>query len=385
MNTEQQQYVRKWLHSIFNGGDKDISKQDVQADIEWLYKSAKLQVPTHIVISNSYKAHQQAQRKFKIKVHPATVNAIAIVVFDCIDEIAKNHSQIFGSLSIEELGIHHNVFRDETDRVINRIIPREETGEETGEEDSKCKQYFGLAHDLWIGCYAKYIDDGTITAENSPNLSKLYSFLTKGIFDIQFYPDHVFICKMPTKLCRDERGAPHSIDEAAIQWHGHENDAYFINGVSFPRDLWEKVVRGQLSCKEILALQNIEQKHISLRLYGPEKLLADSNALLVSKGNPRHIKNYHMAHYEDININTEHVCDGRCKLELKTITNPPNELYEIDGLIEYRTLKLLKYTCPSTGRIYCSFVPYHTNTADEGMAWKLRLSNEEYKAMEVEA
>ena len=55
-----------------------------------------------------------------------------------------------------------------------------------------------------------------------------------------------------------------------------------------------------------------------------------------------------------------------------------NELYSIDTIIHGRSLRLVKYRDPSTGQAYACFVPSHTNKADHGMAWKLRLTPREY-------
>jgi hypothetical protein len=42
------------------------------------------------------------------------------------------------------------------------------------------------------------------------------------------------------------------------------------------------------------------------------------------------------------------------------------------------TYKLLRYGCPSTDRQYASFIPENITDADEAMAWKHRLTKEEY-------
>jgi len=57
-----------------------------------------------------------------------------------------------------------------------------------------------------------------------------------------------------------------------------------------------------------------------------------------------------------------------------------NSLYVIDSLIPNYELKYLVYQDPSTPKkIYGCFVPSHFNTADEAMAWKFYITEEEYK------
>ena len=56
-----------------------------------------------------------------------------------------------------------------------------------------------------------------------------------------------------------------------------------------------------------------------------------------------------------------------------------NELYSIDTIIHGRSLRILKYRDPSTGQLYISFVGEWISKADDGMAWKFRLTPREYR------
>ena len=62
-----------------------------------------------------------------------------------------------------------------------------------------------------------------------------------------------------------------------------------------------------------------------------------------------------------------------------------NELYGIDTMIHGRTLKILQYRDPSTNQLYISFVPEEIKKADDGMAWKFRMSRKEYDRLRAEA
>ena len=62
-----------------------------------------------------------------------------------------------------------------------------------------------------------------------------------------------------------------------------------------------------------------------------------------------------------------------------------NELYGIDTMIHGRTLKILQYRDPSTNQLYISFVPQKINKADDGMAWKFKLTRDEYDGLVSEA
>ena len=61
-----------------------------------------------------------------------------------------------------------------------------------------------------------------------------------------------------------------------------------------------------------------------------------------------------------------------------------NELFEVD-MFQPRNAKILRYRDPSTDEIYACFVPTDIIKADEAMAWKFFLTEEQYDGMRVEA
>ena len=71
--------------------------------------------------------------------------------------------------------------------------------------------------------------------------------------------------------------------------------------------------------------------------------------------------------------------------ELIDASRRGNELYSIDSIIPGRTLKILKYKDASTRQPYISFVPNYMEKADEAMAWKFSLSENEYGGLSGEA
>src|SRR3990167_7428501 len=109
-------------------------------------------------------------------------------------------------------------------------------------------------------------------------------------------------------------------------------------------DLWFSVVQRKMTFKEVMGLINIEQRMATLKVYGAEKLLEDSNAILISK------------------------------------SGKGNELFLIDGVFS-QPAYFLKYACPSTERVYVSGVDPEigkTHDPDECMAWKYSITKEEY-------
>ncbi|MEK6885215.1 MAG: hypothetical protein AABY22_36625, partial [Nanoarchaeota archaeon] len=143
---------------------------------------------------------------------------------------------------------------------------------------------------------------------------------------------------VPTPIVRiDNQNRFHSFTEPAIRWKKGK-ELYFMHGVNFDYELWNKIVKQNISALEVLKIGNIEQRYVALKVLGPEKLLQDLKAKRI---------------------------DGK--------TKRGNELYQIDEVLE-TPIKLLKYSCPSTGRVYTKFVPEEFTKADEAQAWSHNMS-----------
>jgi hypothetical protein len=208
---------------------------------------------------------------------------------------------------------------------------------------------FGLSVDFWMisGEFAdriKCINQNDTTED----FHRYCRMVKSGIWYAIFYKETAMICSLPVKIKKDKEGRLHSISEAAVKWKDNQND-YFIHGVNFDRLLWGKITKREIKIKEILQIQNIEQRYAAIQTYGYDTMINEIDAMMIDK------------------------------------SKRGNELYVIrDSLIEGRSLKLLKYSCPSTDRIYHSFVPDDMYNADHAMAWKFNLSLDEYSKLEIE-
>jgi len=154
---------------------------------------------------------------------------------------------------------------------------------------------------------------------------------------------------VPTPIIKiDEKNNFHSLTEPAIRWKKGK-EFYYLWGVKFDKELWEKVVSKEISAIDALKIENIEQRYATLKYLGAEKLLKDLNAELIDK------------------------------------SEKGNELYVLKGIIPNKEIKLLKYDCPSTKRIYTKFVPFEMTKADEAQAWSFSLELKEYQNLTAES
>jgi len=196
--------------------------------------------------------------------------------------------------------------------------------------------YFG-----WLS-WAKFFQEiGVVKSQ------KLDDWITmnKESWNFVFFKNFVFCCNFPIKVLRDDNKRLHSTAHAAVQWRDGLNN-YYIYGVSFNEELWSKVVKRKLPPKDILKLSNIEQRYIALELYGVVNCLKELNAVLIDR------------------------------------SKRGNELYEIP--FDRVKIKLLKYACPSTQRIYGSPVKPEFMKADQAMAWKHNMTEEQYEKLRRE-
>jgi len=118
---------------------------------------------------------------------------------------------------------------------------------------------------------------------------------------------------------------------------------------------WLGVVKRKLSIKKILQIGNIEKRRIALEYYGPEMLFKGVRPKLLDtspRGNKLWI--FRMR---------------------RGIWNTPRE----------QTFMFLEYGCPSTKRKYISFVEPRFTKADEAMAWKHNMTENEYSELNIES
>ena len=201
---------------------------------------------------------------------------------------------------------------------------------------------FGLAHEIEF--YAYWMDHSA-TLE----IKRYCQFLKKGIFHAVF-SDHVaVICMLPKKILIDNNNDFHSLKQPAILWHDGSGK-YYIHGRRFSKVLFNKVSKRKLSMYEVLAIKNIEQRYITLRLYGIEKLMKDLNPTLIHA------------------------------------SKKGNKLYSVK-LDDDLTANFLIYNCPSTNRLYTKYVDHnmHYTDADLAMAKSHHMTKEQYLSMEIEA
>ena len=96
----------------------------------------------------------------------------------------------------------------------------------------------------------------------------------------------VIICSQPSEINRDGENRMHSINGPSIKWRdGYK--LWYLNGIYFEYELWEKVISGKMSAREVLDIENTEQRRVAYDLMDKKKLqnLPDFKVLDEAKDN----------------------------------------------------------------------------------------------------
>jgi len=334
---------KEWSELVTSSGKSP--NFEIDQDVDWLYLKSGLQKPK-VMLANSFQEFIKISEKLGITAVDSSdimnpnINRKFLGKLVCnANKMTRDYLQ--DNARIELVSTEQFFFNKITREVLEPLIsaiPHSVIAHSPG---------FGLSAELWmITCeFLNRLGYG----DEKEDFFKYCNMMKSGVWYAVFFKDVAMICIPPIKIRKDEYGRLHSMSEASIKWKDDQND-YFIHGVNFEKYLWEKVTKRELNIKEILQIQNIEQRNIAIQIYGYETLIEELGAKLVDK------------------------------------SQRGNELYVIrDTLINGRSLKILKYKCPSTDRLYHSFVPDDTYNADYAMAWKFNLNLDEYAMLEIEA
>jgi len=246
---------------------------------------------------------------------------------------------------------------------------------------------YGLRHEMeyFIYCMKRLESKKWLPDEDK----KYINFLSKGIWE--FIPttlrgknsgvNVIAILPLPKKLRINENGNYHSLEKPAIEWHDGKGK-YYIHGVRFSKKLFKQVASRQLPAMRVLEIPNIEQRGMTLRIYGAEKLFAELNPQLLDTFE----REITILERSGESVKEVHKLN---KIELYRINIGDRQTrFDDDGkLIDNADyVHIAKYNCPSTERVYTSFVPNTIYLACSAMAWKNSLRTIGYvKHLKIEA
>lgn len=302
---------------------RQLDETDVSKDITWLYKMMGLTKPK-IYIAESYTAMKQQVQKY------AKSKSVESLYNDKVRNKGLNKGikeEQIENLRKQYGNTNTNAKLDKVTEVLVKNVKGSDT-----------EQFFGGAMEMFYS-----LDEDTN--------SRIYNHYKKGIFCVEFYEKECFICLNPIAMRFDSENRLSGGEKPAIEFNDG-NDMYFARDVFFDAKTWKKITSRKMPLKEVLSLPNVEQRSVAIEFMGPESLLDCKEAKIISGPTER----------------------GNTLYDLTLQMGEPNS-WNNEGKYTY---KLLRYGCPSTDRQYASFIPEDITDADEAMAWKHRLTKEEY-------
>ena len=95
-----------------------------------------------------------------------------------------------------------------------------------------------------------------------------------------FLGNIVLICEKP--VCLWENRLLHSEVKPAINWKD-DTGIYFLKGVKFEKDLWQKIVSKTIPFKEAIKLENTEQRIVAIQYLGGKRLEKELGGIIKAK------------------------------------------------------------------------------------------------------
>ena len=324
-------YIKSWIDRLDKSAKLD--REAATQGAKWLYKFCKLKEPLVVFVSSPMAA-QIAAGLFK------NLAQVRAQVWDQVGD------QVLAQVGAQ---VRAQVWAQVWDQV-RAQVRAQVWAQVRGQELFSFCSYGSFCSDAhWIAFYRYFQKFNVCKIENDAfeSFSKL---IETNVYDVIQLDGAYIGCEMPIEVHRDSQHRLHSTGGMAIKWSDGWG-IYSLWGVTFDKELFDKVTNRQITAKEVLTLKNIEQRMAALRFLGAESVIEAAESALLNE------------------------------------SSKGNKLYSLSGITDQKEYAL-RYKCPSTGREYVSFVDPMIGAkkdADLAMAWKFNLSKEEYLSIEKES
>ena len=309
----------------------EIDREKAEAGIKWLYSVSKLKEPKVIFVSSPLGAQYAANM-----IGQVDNRAVFQVWAQVWDQVwAQVWDQVWAQVGAQ---VWDQVRAQVWDQVRAKHLHFFEFAR------------YGNVFDFGWGSFYEFFQRiGQSLGKAERQFDAFKNLITSGIYDMIQFDGLCIVCEMPRAIHRDGARRLHSTGGPSIIWaDGFE--LYHLWGVAFPKELHEKITSRAISAKDVLKIENMEQRMAALKSLGAESVIEALDSKLVAT------------------------------------SERGNALYAIKGIGRQKNY-CLKYKCPSTNREYVSFVPPdvgNANDPDAAMAWKFSLTKEQYQDMKVE-
>jgi hypothetical protein len=317
------QYREKWLKNFFNSGD-ELDIEAFKKGITFIYSLVSLKDPVKVYVDSPLGLQYACQMLKKIKMSDQVPDQVWGQVLGQVrgqvrgqvsdqvwgqvrgqvsDQVRGQVSdqvwgQVRGQVSDQVRGqvwgqVRGQVSDQVSDQVLGQVLGQvrdqvrgqvwgqvrdQVRGQVWGQVGKEYETFagIGLGQDSgWVSFYDFFTD---IKVINNEKFNQYKEFIESGVYDTILFNNFAIGCRRPNFVGRDTQNRMHSDVRSAISWRdGFE--LYYLAGVHFPKELWQKVVSGKMSFKQILDIENTEQRLQAMR-FNPNALLKENPQLV---------------------------------------------------------------------------------------------------------
>jgi hypothetical protein len=115
------------------------------------------------------------------------------------------------------------------------------------------------------------------------DFKKYKKFLKSGVFYSVFLDGLAVVCGCPSFVARDAENNLHNDNRSAIAWpDGFE--LFYLQGEHFDKELWTKIISQTITAKEVMQIEDSDQRTIAISMLKPAELLKQLNAKIINTG-----------------------------------------------------------------------------------------------------
>ena len=355
---ETEDYVKKWTDWALDA--TPLTDEEVTRSIQRLYELAGLPQPKNVVV---FREWEEFEKHDWASVREIVREIVRENVWMSVGKsvgvsVGENVWVSVGESVWESVG--ENVWASVGASVGDRV--RESVWESVGESvwenvGVSVRASVGAWH--WaddLACADVFCDAGVLSQEKKDELQEYQRILSATRIGLLFQ-EEAYVLVAPT-VRRNSSGQLHDERSPAVQWG--KSGLHYLNGVHFPKELWERVVSCTMPFHEILAIEDVDQRAQATRFGNVWEFL-------------KHVHAVELDTHQKIGKN-----DGRI-IRYWLYKIPANgEMYQEDAYLAIYDDSML-----GAAKQHMSRVP-ECKTVAEAMSWKQSITPDQWLELELD-
>jgi len=241
---------------------QDITINDIEKDVEHLYKLDNRKKPLILILDDPLQCQYAANILY---------DKNGDQINNQIENQIGNHIRHQINNQIEnQIGNHirHQIYSHIENQIHSQISDQihKQIGDQIDSQNLRCfAELGGLSWRSWYySTFDYYLKTGLLNIDKDlkQKLIQQIEFLKKGIWELLVFENVCIISKCP-KTKRDDKDKLHSVTGKAVEFKSGYG-FYAIHGVVFEYALWNKIINRKLNVKELLSLENTDQRFVAI-------------------------------------------------------------------------------------------------------------------------